>query len=102
LSDGTGFRQHEDLGLGSVEGQETHGYRETTTFNPGTMGNDQPLVARREFWYSPHLAVNLISTVDEPMTGKQVFTAKEISTAEPDPSFFEVPADYKIIDRLNE
>ena len=102
LSDGTGFRQHEDLGVSSVEGQETHGYRETTTFNPGTMGNDQPLVARREFWYSTRLAVNLISTVDEPMTGKQVFTAKDLSTAEPDASFFEVPSDYKIIDKLSE
>jgi hypothetical protein len=102
LADGTGFRQHEDLGMGSVEGQETHGYRETTTLNPGTMGNDRQMVATREFWYSTHLAVNLISIVDEPMTGKQVFTAKEITTAEPDPSFFEVPADYKIIDRLNE
>ena len=102
LSDGTGFRQHEDLGLRSVEDQETHGYRETTTFNPGTMGNDQPLVVRREFWYSTHLAVNLISIVDEPMTGKQVFTAKELSTAEPDPSFFEVPADYKVVNRLSE
>lgn len=102
LSDGTGFRQHEDLGLSSTEGRVTHGYRETTTFNPGVMGNDKPMAVTREFWYSTYLAVNLISIVDEPMTGKQVFTVKELSTAEPDPSFFEVPADYKVIDRLNE
>jgi hypothetical protein len=102
LSDGTGYRQHEDLGLSSTEGQETHGYRETTTFNPGVMGNDKPMDVTREFWYSARLAVNLISIVDEPMTGKQVFTVKELSTSEPDPSFFEVPADYKVVDRLNE
>jgi hypothetical protein len=102
LADGRGFRQHEDLGLSSTEGQETHGYRETTTFNPGVMGNDKPMAVTREFWYSTHLGVNLISIVDEPMTGKQFFTAKELSTAEPDPSFFEVPADYKIVDRQNE
>jgi hypothetical protein len=66
------------------------------------MGNDKPMAVTREFWYSTYLAVNLISIVDEPMTGKQVFTVKELSTAEPDPSFFEVPADYKVIDRLNE
>jgi hypothetical protein len=102
LSDGTGFRQHEDLGLNSVEGQETHGYRETTTFNPGVMGNDKPMVVTREFWYSTHLAVNLISILDQPMTGKQVFTVKELSTSEPDPSFFDVPADYKVVDRQDE
>lgn len=102
LPDGTGFRQHEDLGISNTQGVETHGYRETTTFNPGVMGNDKPLVVTREFWYSPQLAVNLISTVDEPMTGKQVFTAKELSTAEPDASLFEVPAVYKVVDRLNE
>jgi hypothetical protein len=102
LADGNGFRQHDDLGLSNTQGVETHGYRETTTFNPGVMGNDKPMIVTREFWYSPLLAVNLISTVDEPMTGKQVFTAKELSTAEPDPAFFEVPADYKVIDRLDE
>ncbi len=102
LADGTGFRQHEDLGLSNTQGVETHGYRETTTFNPGVMGNDKPMVVTREFWYAPLLGVNLLSTVDEPMTGKQVFTAKELSTAEPDPSLFDVPADYKVVDRLND
>ena len=102
LKDGTGFRQHEDLGLNSIEGQETHGYRETTTFNPGVMGNDKPMTVTREFWYSPHLAVNLVSIVDEPMTGKQVFTATQLSTAEPDPAFFEVPVDYKVVDHLDD
>ena len=102
LSDGSGFRQHEDLGLNSIEGQETHGYRETTTFNPGVMGNDKPMTVTREFWYSPHLAVNLVSIVDEPMTGKQVFTATQLSTAEPDPAFFEVPVDYKVVDHLDD
>ena len=102
LADGRGFRQHDDMGVGSSEGVETHGYRETVTINTGVMGNDQPMVSTREFWYSPHLAVNLLSIVDNASTGKQVFTAKEISTAEPDPSAFEVPADYKVVDRLNE
>ena len=102
LPDGNGFRQHEDLGLSSTEGQETHGYRETVTINAGVMGNDRPMVSTREFWYSPLLGVNLISTVDDPQSGKQLFRVKELSTSEPEPSFFEVPADYKIVDRQNE
>jgi hypothetical protein len=60
------------------------------------------MVSLREFWYSPRLALNLISIVDDPQSGKQVFTVKELSTSEPEPGFFEVPADYKIVDRLNE
>ena len=43
-----------------------------------------------------------MSIVDNAQTGKQVFTAKQISTAEPDASFFEPPADYKIVNMMNE
>ena len=102
LPDGSGFRQHEDLGGGSAEGVETHGYRETTTFNPGVMGNDAPMVTTREFWYSPHLAINMISIVDTPQTGRQVFTVKDLTESEPDPGFFLVPEDYQIVDRRKE
>jgi hypothetical protein len=102
LTDGTGFRQHEDLGLSSTEGQETHGYRESITYNPGVMGNDKPMVVAREFWWSVRLGVNLVSIVDNPMSGKQVFTAKDISIAEPDAALFEVPEGYKVVDRRND
>jgi hypothetical protein len=102
LPDGRGFTQADDLGEGSLAGLETHGYRETVTFNPGTMGNDQPMIATREFWFSPQLAINLSSIVDNPQTGKQVFTVKDLSTSEPDPSLFAVPADYRVVDRRNE
>ena len=102
LPDGSGFRQHEDLGMSSTAGVDTHGYRESTTLNVGVMGNDQPMLISREFWYSLKLGVNLISIVDAPQSGKQVFTAKEVSTAEPDASFLEIPSDYKVVDRRNE
>jgi hypothetical protein len=93
--------QHEDLGVSSTLGEDTHGYRETNTIEPGVMGNDKPMVTTREFWYSPRLAVDLISIVDSPLSGKQAFTAKELTTSEPDPSFFEIPAGYKIADHLD-
>jgi hypothetical protein len=98
LPDGKGFRQHEDLGTGISAGVNTNGYRETTTYNPGALGNDQIMVVTREFWYSPQLGINMISKVDTPTTGKQVFTVTELITAEPDPQFFEIPADYKVVD----
>jgi hypothetical protein len=102
LPDGNGFRTHEDLGVGSTLGIDTHGYRETLTINQGVMGNDKPMVTTREFWWSPRLAINLISIVDDPQSGKQVFTVKDLSTSEPDLSYFEIPPDYKVVDHRTE
>jgi hypothetical protein len=102
LPNGKGARQHEDLGASSTEGVDTHGYRETLTINPGVMGNDKPMITTREFWYSPELAINLISIVESPQSGKQIFTAKDLVTSEPEPGLFVVPDDYKIVDHGNE
>ena len=99
LPNGSGFRQHEDLGLSNSNGVDTTGYRETTTLNPGVLGNDQPMVTTREFWYSSRLGINLISKVDDPQSGKQSFAVTELTTSEPDPRFFAVPEGYKVVDR---
>jgi len=99
---GSASHQHQDLGASTYEGESTHGYRETTTIEPGVMGNDKPMVTTREFWYAPRLAINLSSLVDSPTSGKQVFTVRDLSISEPDPSYFQVPADYKVIDRRDE
>jgi hypothetical protein len=98
LPDGKGSRQVENLGVSSTSGVNVTGYRETVTLNPGVMGNDQPMVITREFWFSPQLQINLISKVDTPTTGKQVFTVTDLTTSEPDPKFFEVPEGYQIVD----
>lgn len=102
LPDGKGFHQHEELGAGNSHGVDTTGYRETTTFNPGELGNDQPMVTTREFWYSPRLGINLASTVQDPQSGKQVFTVTELSTSEPDPKFFVAPVGYRVVDHRKE
>jgi hypothetical protein len=99
LPNGSGFRQHEELGLSNSNGVDTIGYRETTTINPGVLGNDQPMVTSREFWYSARLGINLISKVDDPQNGKQSFSVKELITSEPDPKFFAVPEGFKLVDR---
>jgi hypothetical protein len=99
---GRSSHEHQDLGASTYEGEDTHGYRETTTIEPGVVGNDKPMVTTREFWWSPCLAINLMSIVDNPVSGKQVFTVKDLSISEPDPGFFQVPADYKVVDRRDE
>lgn len=96
LPDGDGFQNHEDLGTGNLQGLTTVGYRDTKVINPGVFGNDQPMTTTREFWYSPKLGINLLSTLDSPQAGKQVFTVTEISTDEPDPKFFSIPDGYTV------
>jgi hypothetical protein len=100
LPNGRGFSQEDDLGADTIEGTETHGYRETITINAGAMGNDEPMTSMREFWFSEQLGINLRSVVDNPQSGKQVFTVKELSMSEPDPAFFKVPAGYRVVNHL--
>ncbi len=102
LPDGNGFQTHEDLGSDSRNGCETRGYRDTTTINTGVAGNDRPMITIREFWYCPQLGINLLSTLDGPQSGKQSFTVTELSTSEPDPQYFDVPAGYSVVDRRSE
>jgi hypothetical protein len=102
LPEGRGFREDFDLGVDTIQGLETHGYREVITYNPGTMGNDQEMTISREFRFSPQLGIDLSSIVDNPQSGRQVFTVKELTTSEPDPAIFEVPGDYRIVDRRKE
>lgn len=98
--DSGGSSQDEDLGVSSTLGEDTHRYKETATLNPGQTGNDQPLVIVREFWYSARLAFNLISTVENPFSGHQEFTVRDLNTAEPDPALFEIPEGYTVADHL--
>jgi hypothetical protein len=99
LPDGMGFRTHESLGSNSVAGFDTEGYRETVTLNPWVQGNDQPMVTTWEFWYSPHFGISLLSILDSPRVGKQVFTVTEISSSEPEHSLFTIPEGYSVVDR---
>ncbi len=98
LRNGAGIRMHEDLGESDVLGLPVHVYRDTTTLNPGTFGNDKPLVTTREFSFSAALGVNLRSVLDTPQVGRQQFTVTAITTSEPEPQFFQVPAGYRVVD----
>jgi len=87
-----------DLGKQSVGGLETVGTRETTIIPAGTVGNNGPLLSKREFWFSPRLGVNLISKRQDPLSGTQNFEVSDIALGEPDPKLFEVPSGFRILD----
>jgi hypothetical protein len=99
LRNGKGTFLHEDLGAGTFAGVAVHGYRDTTTMDAGTLGNDLPMSRVHEFRYSAELGFNLFSIFDAPQVGRQIFTVENLSTTEPDSRFFQPPAGYKIVDK---
>ena len=86
----------ESLGNDVTDGINVVGSRETLTINAGVVGNSQPLVTTREFWYSPDLQVNLSITRKDPRDGTQVIHVSELSRSDPDPALFKVPDGYVI------
>jgi hypothetical protein len=90
--------ESEDLGKQSIGGLETAGTRETTVIPANTIGNNSPLISKREFWYSSQLGVNLISKLQHPLSGTQNFEVSDITLGEPDAKLFEVPSGFKILD----
>src|SRR5260370_10846043 len=53
-----------------------------------TIGNNSPIMSRREFWFSPQLGVNLISKLQHPLSGTQDFEVSDIALGEPDAKLF--------------
>jgi hypothetical protein len=88
----------QSLGSQTVEGLNLIGTRETQTVDPRIAGSDRPILVVKEFWYSPQLGVNVLTTRDDPRSGKEVFRATDIRFGEPDPSLFALPANASVID----
>jgi hypothetical protein len=97
--DSFGTLLREDLGRTSVSGMDAIGTRETRTLKPGAIGNDSTISIVKEIWYSPQLGINLSVKRSDPRHGTQVFNVTDISTDEPTPKYFTVPAGYTVVDR---
>ncbi len=98
LSNGRGYRTHEDKGVDTVEGVPVHAYRDTIVLNPGTTGNDNPLTFIRDVRYAPGLGFNLTSILQSPAVGEQRFAATEVTTSEPEGHWFQPPEGYRLVD----
>jgi len=62
----------------------------------GSQGNDRPIVAVNENWYSDELQTQILSKRSDPRYGESVDRLTNIDRSEPDPSLFLPPADYTI------
>ena len=94
-----GEAQTEDLGSKTMEGVTVTGTRTTRTIPAGQIGNDRPLSIVTEVWTSPELKTVVYSKRSDPRMGDQTFQLTNIVRAEPDPSLFTVPSDFKILER---
>jgi hypothetical protein len=88
----------ESLGSQTMEGVVVNGVRTTRTVPAGQVGNDRPISIVTEVWTSADLRTIVSSRRNDPRMGEQTFRLTNIVRAEPDPSLFAVPADFKIID----
>jgi len=88
----------ESLGSQTMEGVVVSGVRTTRTIPAGQVGNDRPISIITEVWTSTDLKTIVSSKRNDPRMGEQTFRLTNIVRAEPDPSLFAVPSDFKIID----
>jgi hypothetical protein len=88
----------EDLGSQSMEGVVVNGTRTTRTIPAGQIGNDKPITIVTEVWTSPDLKTIVSSKRSDPRMGDMTFQLSNLVRAEPDPSLFVVPPDFKIVD----
>ena len=91
----------EDLGTQMMEGLAVSGKRITRTFPANSsVGNDQAFKIVTEQWYSPDLQMNIMTHLDDP---RQITTTTvhytNLKRGDPEPSLFQVPADYTITTR---
>ena len=88
----------EDLGSQTMEGVLVKGTRTTHTIPAGQIGNEAPITIVSEVWTSPELKTVVYSKRSDPRVGEQTFRLTNIIRAEPNPSLFTVPADFRIVD----
>ncbi len=84
------------LGTRNIEGVSATGTRTTRTINPGTMGNDKPIVSISDTWVATELKVTVLSETDDGQEGHSTMKLVNVVRGEPSAALFVVPADYKV------
>jgi Surface antigen variable number repeat len=87
----------DDLGTLTVNGIPARGTRLTTLVPVGAIGNDKEFHSVTERWFSSDLNLLVKSVSTDPRFGTTTYELTNISRQAPDPSLFQVPADYRIL-----
>ena len=88
----------EKLASQTIEGVLVEGTRNTMIWPVGAQGNDRPITRTDETWMSPELKVVILHQTNDPRSGEQTQKLINIDRSEPDPSLFQPPPDYTIVD----
>jgi hypothetical protein len=80
-----------------IEGVVATGVRRTTTIEKGAIGNDLPITIVSEEWTSPDLQVLVLTDLTDPRAGHSTYRLLHITRGEPDPTLFQLPADYTLV-----
>lgn len=91
-----GTVKKEDLGTQTISGVAAQGTRYTHTIAAGQIGNDKPITAVTERWYSADLQIVVKSTRTDPRFGTTTYTLTNIQRQEPSATLFAVPSDYTV------
>ena len=91
-----GTVKKEDLGTQTISGVASQGTRYTHTIAAGQIGNDKPITAVTERWYSADLQIVVKSTRTDPRFGTTTYTLTNIQRQEPPATLFAVPSDYTV------
>lgn len=94
----TGDVNKEELGKRTIEGLACDGTRTSMTTPIGAIGNDRPIVAITEVWFSPDLETIVSSKTSDPRFGETTYTLRGISRADQPANLFQPPADYTVKD----
>jgi hypothetical protein len=89
--------QTDNLGVQTVNGVLAAGTRSTQTIPAGAIGNAQPIQVVREAWISQDLKVPVMIKASDPRFGETVMQLTNIVRSDPDPSLFQVPAGFSVV-----
>jgi hypothetical protein len=92
-------KKKQSLGTRVIEGVSAEGTRQTITIPAGEIGNVSPIEIIDESWYSPELQVPVMTSHHDPRSGDTIYRLTRINRSEPVRSLFEVPSDYRIVDK---
>jgi hypothetical protein len=88
----------ESLGTQTIEGVLVEGTRTTTSIPAGQIGNERPIEMVSERWFSQELKTLVLSKQSDPRFGETTYRLSNIARGDPDPSLFEVPSDYTVVE----
>ena len=90
----------EPLESQTIDGLLVDGKRITRTYRAGFQGSDGPITVIEEQWVSKELGgIVVLRTSSDPRQGETTEKLTDIDRSEPDPTLFQVPADYTIEDQ---